>query len=448
MKIDLPNKNKKGQVLIGLTVSIAVLAILTEVVISLVYTSYQILAFTQARTNAKFIALNEIEIIKNLPYNSIGTVGGIPTGVLSQSKTTIRNGLTYTISTSVIYIDDQFDSIAPTDLLPTDYKRARVEVSWPGLAQSKTNPVVLVTDIAPKGVETTNGGGTLSILVFDSSGLPLSQANVHIVASTVNPAVDLNLKTATDGRVILPGAPACNGCYQITVTKSGYSTDRTYSSSEVTNPNKPHQTIIASNLTEVSFSIDLLSSINVTSTYGSQNNFAVYPNRGFALQGTKQIGTDSLNNPVYKYKNGFQTDSLGNLTISNLEWDTYQFTSSDSATLDLEAVNPTIPLIMYPNTQTQFTFAQTSHTANSLRVQFLGSGGSPIASVAATLSQSSIPIATQSSGLSTDPNFGQVYFPSLSSGIYTIDATASGYLPYSAVATVSGQTVENINLTQ
>ena len=90
---------------------------------------------------------------------------------------------------------------------------------------------------------------TLSILVFDSEGIPMPGANVNIVADSVSPQVNLDIITDSFGRVLLPGAPECNECYQITATKAGHTTDRTYGTSEVTNPSKPHQSILEAEVT-------------------------------------------------------------------------------------------------------------------------------------------------------------------------------------------------------
>ena len=51
-----------------------------------------------------------------------------------------------------------FDGEAPTDVIPTDYKRAVVSVTWEGLFTSGT-PVRQWTDIAPRGLETISNAG-------------------------------------------------------------------------------------------------------------------------------------------------------------------------------------------------------------------------------------------------------------------------------------------------
>lgn len=443
--LNLPVNKQNGQIYIGLVIAMGLLAILSQVIITLVISSYDLLNYTQARNTAKYIATEHMEIIRNLAYTDVGTVGGIPSGILNQTQTELRNGLNYTIKISVVYIDDTFDNVAPADLLPTDYKRVRVDVSWGGLAASNQAPVTLISDIAPKGVETTTGGGTLSILVFDSNGNPLSGASAHIVATAVNPHIDLTLDTAANGRVILPGAPACSSCYSITVTKTNYSIDRTYTTSEVSNPSRPAQTIIAGKLTETSFAIDKLATLNITSNSNRASNFAPLASQQFELRLNKTIGTDAYDNPVYKYDQTLTTNGSGQLAINNLEWGNYDFIPKNTS-YDNAGTNPLTPIILLPNTNQNFAYVSETHSPNSLLTIFTDQSGVQISSVSAQLSSTGVPIATVSSGLSTDPDFGQSFFSNLLAKTYQLVATASGFATYSADIAVAGQKIVPITL--
>ncbi|MBI1863864.1 carboxypeptidase regulatory-like domain-containing protein [Candidatus Woesebacteria bacterium] len=435
----------RGQVYIGLIISMGLLTILSQTIISLVLTSYETLTYTDARANAKQIATEQMETIRNLPYNSVGTVGGIPSGTLPQNLTVSRNGLNYTVKITIIYIDDPFDGTAPNDLLPTDYKRVRVDVSWGGIGASRGDTITLITDVAPNGVETTNGGGTLMILVFDSSGKAVPQANVNIVATSVNPPVNLTITTDINGLVILPGALPCNSCYQITVTKTNYSTDRTYSTAEVINPAKPWQSVLQSQLTQVSFAIDSVSTLQMKSTNDRASGFSPLASQQFRLRGSKTIGTDSQGLPVYKYDQTLTTDGSGNLTLNNMEWDTYQFTSLNSS-YNLSGSYPLLPVVLNANTTLPFSFSLTSSSSNSLLTIFTDPANNPISSVSASISTGAL-TATASSGLSTNPDFGQAFFSSLQNVTYQLLATVSGYLNYSGTVNVIGSSVEKVIMT-
>jgi hypothetical protein len=380
----------KGNTLIGILIAIGLLTILTTVIIGLIATIYQLTGFTKARTTAKHVAQERIELIRNMSYDDIGTVSGIPPGSIEQSENISINGQAYHIETEIVYFDDPFDELAPTDTEPTDYKKATVTVSWGNIVEP-VNPIVLTTNISTASGEALENTGTLKITVFDANGLPISLADVSVYTDVVDPIVDLDLQTDLNGEIELPGTPVCVNCYEITVTKDEFSTDRTYSDAEVENPAKPHVTVIDNDLTEVSFSIDTLSDVNITS-YGTRGSgFPLAGNVAFRMRGDKVIGTDAGNNPVYKYDNNLSTDGLGNLAAEDIEWDNY----IQAPIKDVDAT-----LTSYDNP------------------------GTEVAGL---------------SGLDTDPDWGHLLLNNLDEGNYRLDATASGYLDISADVYVTSQ---------
>jgi hypothetical protein len=279
-------------------------------------------------------------------------------------------------------------------------------------------------------------------LVFDANGLPVPQAQVKITAATT-PTVNLDLMTADDGRLILPGAPVCNTCYKVTVTKTGYSTDRTYSLEEIANPAKADISILKGQVSEVSFAIDKLSTLTIYSVQDLAHNFAPLPNQNFILTGEKILGKDVNDDPVMKYEKTLTTDSTGKTILSDLEWDNYHFSLIDT-TYDLAANNPLQPWVILPDKTYSATFSLTAHTPNSLWLIFKDSDSNLLASVSAQLSAAPDFQASGSSGLSDKPNFGQIFFTNLQSQVYQLTATASGFLDYLSNITVSGQTQEQI----
>lgn len=432
----------RGQIYLDILITVGILAILGHALFSLVMSAYEVVSFNKARITARHLALEKIELIRNLPYADVGTVGGIPAGPLPQNENIVRNSLNYKIKVDVVFVDDPFDKLAPQDLLPTDYKRIRVDVSWQGVAGSESNPVTMVTDIAPKGVETTAGGGTLSVLVFDANGLPVPQAEVKITAAAT-PAVNLDLRTADDGRLILPGAPVCNSCYKINVSKAGFSTERTYSAEEIANPAKPDVSILKGQVSEISFAIDKLSTLTIYSVQDAVHNFAPLPSQSLTLAGEKILGRDVNDDSVLKYEKTFTTDGTGKVLINDVEWDNY-YLSLTGSTYDLCANNPLQPWVILPDKTYSSTFALTSHTPNTLWLIFKDSGSNLLASISAQLLAGDGSQASGSSGLSDNPDFGQIFFKDLDNFTYHLTATASGFLDYLGNINVSGQTQEEI----
>ncbi|MBI4708843.1 MAG: hypothetical protein HY764_01405 [Candidatus Portnoybacteria bacterium] len=255
-------KNKlSGFTLIETLVGLFLVVIIFVGVFGMLRVSIQITAQSKARITATALANQKLELARNLTYINVGTIGGIPNGTIAEEEAIIRNGIVYTVKTTIVYIDDPFDNLSPSDPLATDYKRVKVKVSWAG---SLAGEVSLQTDIAPKGVETTGGGGIISVLVINASGERVPQANVHIENASAIPPINVSYQTDSQGRLFLPGAPACDGCYKITVSKTDYSSDRTYEVGELvrgvalSEPSKPLLGVLENEMSEISFSIDHL----------------------------------------------------------------------------------------------------------------------------------------------------------------------------------------------
>jgi type II secretory pathway pseudopilin PulG len=333
-------QNQRTKSTIGFTlVEILVGAGLMLIVFSGIFGAYQfglkVIGQSEARITATALANQKIEAIRNASYQDVGTVLGIPPGIIQQEETVVRNGLNYIVSTTIVYIDDPYDSVAPADPLPTDYKRAKVEVSWTSSFQGS---VVFITDIAPKGVETSVGGGTLSLNVFDAEGVGVSQARVHIVNEGVNPTIDATYQIDNYGAFVLPGIPASVERYHVTASKQGYSQERTYGSDELDAPLKPHASVYEGQVTGISFAIDKMSAMNIESSGEASQEYPVIGNVPFTLVGSKLIGQNE-GEPVYKYSQAHTTNGAGEVTLSNMEWDSYSFSVSKQQTgLDLVGV--------------------------------------------------------------------------------------------------------------
>lgn len=584
-------KRAKGFSLIEVLVGTAILLMIFIGLYGAFQLGLKLISQSKARITAMTLSNQKIEIAKNLPYSQVGTIGGIPPGDIIETEIITRNNVNYTVKTTVSYVDDSFDGLAPADSLPNDYKRVKVKVSWSSFLSGQA---ILITDISPKGLETTIGGGNLLISVFDALGVGINQADIHIVNTDVEPLIDTSYQTNNQGQYLVAGAPSSTAAYQITVTKTGYnySTDRTYGTEEVVNPEKLHTTVIEGNLTEISFSIDQLSSflVNTFSPWGS-DSFAdsfldeskisesaalkvdqgqialatttattteyvaagyllstpaipenpinwdkfswtdneppeteikhqVFYNNGenwvlvpdgdlannsagfdsspvdlaalstttyaqlkvkanlstnntstspilfdwsvswitgepttigyvsFNLQGNKIIGTDADENPVYKYSNDFTTNSAGQLNISNLEWDAYDFTIAPAENLDLVSTEPdSAPLgqnidlspDINPQSVSLFLEAENSLLAIVRDSETL----EPIFSAQ---------IRLYNSGLGYDQTQftdgqGKTVFIPLETATYNIEIRADNYIDYNSTVVISGDKTSTINLT-
>ena len=440
------SKSNKGQAFLDIIIATSIFLILTHAIFTIIIAIYDTLLFSKNQLSAKYIATQQMEYLLNLPYDQLGTTSGIPPGIIPEFETIERNGQFYEIHTSIIYYDDPFDELAPSDLLPTDYKKIRVSVQIKN-DQARYQPVVLVTNIAPKGVETLVGGGTLSILVINAYAQPVPQAQVHITNSNVIPNIDITLQTNFDGRVILPGAPTCSTCYQIEVSKNNFTTDKTYTTQDLANPNKRPITIEAGSLSETVFVIDQISKITITSTQ-NQSNFPIAPNATFRLTGSKTIGTNDDGDPVYKFDQVFTTNNQGIYVIETIEWDNYLLTIPPDQNQDLASINPSNPISVYPNQELQILYAIHTNSDHSLLMTINDASGSAIASASAILILEPDFIASRSSGLVSQPNFGQVFFDNLLNQLYQYTISHPQYATVSGSIHVEADKTDTIILNQ
>lgn len=387
------NKNK-GFSLVELLVGVAVFSVLSISVYNSYISIYNVVYTSRARLNAVDLANEQFEIVRNLPYSQVGIYGSIPSGVLVHSQTLSRGGSSFDVTTTVRNVDDPFDGTlggTPNDLSPADFKLVEIEVNCPTCKNYR--PVILTTRVAPKNLETASTNGALFIKVFDANGNPVPDANVHIVNSQVSPTITIDDVTNSSGMLQVVDAPPGVNAYDITVSKSGYSTDSTVVTS-VSNPHpvKPPATVALQQVTQISFTIDRLSTFNVSSV---NQTCSYVGNIDFNLRGSKLIGTSP---DVLKYTSDKTTSGGGLLTISNMEWDSYIYTLTDTA-YDLIGWNPISPINLLPNSTQNIQLVVAPKNPRTLVVTVTDSATNlPLSDVSVTLSKSGFTSVTNSTG--------------------------------------------------
>lgn len=254
----------RGFGLIDVLVGTALMLVVFLALFGILRASLLIASLAHAKAGATTIAQVQMEYLRSLSYDNLGTVGGIPAGTIAQDATTTENGIDYAVHTFVSYIDDPADGTGASDTngITTDYKRARVAVSY--TIGGQTRSVILVTNFAPPGLESTNGGGTLAIDVVNAAGAPVNDATVHITNAATAPTIDVTTFTNNSGVVYLPGA-ATSSEYQVAVSKAGYSSAQTYARDLTNqNPTPGYLTVAKDQTTTSTFGIDLLSTLSLT----------------------------------------------------------------------------------------------------------------------------------------------------------------------------------------
>ena len=353
---------KNGFTLIETLVGVAVFLVISIASFQAYVSLFNIINLNQYKIIALNLANEQFEIIRNLSYSDVGLAGGIPNGKLTHTQDLTRSGIVFTVITTIRNIDLPFDgamgSTTKPDLSPADSKTVEVEIQC---ATCKNfTPIILSTIVSPKNLETASTNGALLIKVFDSNGAPVQDASVHVVNSQVNPNIVIDDVTDIDGFLQIVDAPPGTNAYKITVTKSGYSTDRTYTP-EIDNasPTNPDATVILQQLTPISFFIDKLSTLSFSSVTAS---CTAVPSMDFSLTGSKKIGKD-----IPKYLKNHITDSKGSLAIPNMEWDSYTVKGLDS-NYDIVGLNPLNPFALSPNSNQNVSIIVAPKNSKSLLI--------------------------------------------------------------------------------
>jgi hypothetical protein len=289
------------------------------------------------RRGAVALANERMEQFRNLAYENVATKANAPVGDIEDDENVVINGLNYRIISSVFFVDDPADGLASEgDTKYEDYKRVSVTILW-GEAVSDTvtkadalqdtkyesKRISLVSQfVPPGGLEVMPTGGILSINVLDTGVEPVDPvggATISVIdnacGTTGHPTCDKNpiISAPTDstGNRMYVGAPICTGCYEISITKSGYETRETlepftgddgdtipYEEGEF-EPTYAHQSVTAGSITTITFNTnkipeftdgsDKTTALKIT----TQDPFGnVIPDVTFDITGGFVLGTD------------------------------------------------------------------------------------------------------------------------------------------------------------
>lgn len=362
-------KDKKGFSLLEVLVATGVFLLFALGIYGGLQLVFKIVYNSRLRILETAVLSEKLEEVRNLPFDQVGIASGVPIGVLPYSTSTIRNGITFNIITTVRNIDDAFDGLATgtpqIDTSPADYKLVEMSIICQNCIQKK--PVILSTKVSPKGLEGASNNGSLFIHVFDADGHDIQGATVHVTSSA---PTSLNFTDTTDnaGMVKIIDIPTGTEAYRISVSKSGYSTDYTVSSTDsIPNPVKPPSTVISQTVTEISFSIDRLGSMLLTTMNPS---CAAIGSAAFAIWGNKIIGQ---NPTVYKFNQNLVTNGGGQYNFSNAEWDKYNLSASGTI-YDIAGSVPMLPINLTPGLYQEIFLVLRPHTTNSFLVMVIDAG--------------------------------------------------------------------------
>lgn len=334
---------------------------------------------TESWAIAAALATEQIEIIRNVPYEDVGTVGSIPAGIFPQSLAVTRAKIAFTVNIVVKEFDDPFDGDAlgtivgkPIDTVPADYKKVEVSVCWD--IPSCLKPLRLTSTVSPKNLETAMNTGSLFITVLNADGQPVPSVTIDVSNTNLNPDLIGTNTTDINGKLQLLSLQPDVGGYHVEASKAGYTSDSTLPpTAQNPNPVNPDTTVAVGQVTEVVLYIDLVSTI--TAQAEQLNSCGVLANIQVQLTGERLIG----NNPdIIRNTLSGSTDATGAVTFTNVEWDTYSIAIA-SADYILAGTNPPAPIYVAPNTNTTIRLFLALSATPTLLVTVIDAGtGLPI----------------------------------------------------------------------
>lgn len=447
-------KNKKNTNGFSIMEVVAAIGIFTVVFVS-VFWSFRAglssLVQSRHRTEGAALANEKTEIIRNLPYASIGTQGGVPSGSLPQNETVWKSNQKFNAHTFVRYVDDPEDGLGAADEnhVTTDYKEVKVEVTWQGISTGHGVPVV--SKFVPNGVESDVGGGTFRLNVLDGSGAGLSGAAARIVNNSVNPIVDISTNTDSYGTILMSGMPAGDRNYTITVSKDGYESVTTSPPYPVTayDPTDVHASVFEDDLNTKAIIIDKLSSLNIFARDILDYDH-LFPNTHLNIKGGRVIGLEyGTINEITNYDQNLVTGAAGDTSVPDISAGKYTVTLNEPG-YAIVGTDPILPVPLGPDQNQDVNLILAPVATNSLFVSVKNSQ-SEVAIPNATVRLSNV------SGVDITlitGEKGQVYFPpntdpptTLVGGDYTLEASASGYGAFSETISINQLVQKEILLT-
>jgi hypothetical protein len=323
-------------------IEVIVAIALTAIVFLGIFGAYQlglkIVGLSERKITATQIAQGEIEKIRNMPYLDVGTVGAQPpyaSGTLEASTTTILNGVEYKIERKIMLISDPSDG---DEECLVDYKRVEIKVSFSGILKGE---VILTTDVMPKtkseelAICQQQPIGVLSVQVLNAVGEFVPSPTIEVYDSQGNLK---GIFTPSEGKYDIPLSP---GTYKVVVSKPGYSTERTYSIEEIAIPEKPNPTVFENQITQISFAIDKVSTMNVKtlSTFSEEFFSDSFSDESKISQKENLIvggGQVSLATDTQGYLPSGYIFSVEISPTNLTKWESFSFTDEEPENTDLK----------------------------------------------------------------------------------------------------------------
>jgi prepilin-type N-terminal cleavage/methylation domain-containing protein len=215
-----PSRHRASQggfSLIEVLVSIMVLAIVAGGLAAGLTATSAMLGRSKADAIADKLASSEIEVVRRMGYDDIGTVGGNPPGVLVADRNVTRDGAGFRVQNRVVYVDNPAPGASQTRV---DFKSVQVIVT-PQAAGSKA--ITQTTIVAPPTYASIAGKAAITVSTTDKiTGLPIAGSAISV---TGGPSAAVSDVTDATGNAVIAGLlpnSSPSQVYTVGISKPGY----------------------------------------------------------------------------------------------------------------------------------------------------------------------------------------------------------------------------------
>ncbi len=206
------DKRERGATYVDILVAVTILLFVTSSLIPLFVFGADTVQSNFLKSAAKEIATKEMEKVKSLSYDDVGTPGGNPDGILEPVKSEVVNGHQFQIETRVTWVDDSSDGTLPDDPDPRDYKKVTIIVRWSTAFRNYS--YTLTSLLAREAHEPIfPGGHIVANVVSYPDNSPQANVRINLLTGPSAPRYDY---TDEEGEVIFPLVEAGN--YEVGIT--------------------------------------------------------------------------------------------------------------------------------------------------------------------------------------------------------------------------------------
>ncbi len=413
------DNSQKGVTLIEILIGVGIIGMITITIYSTLAGIIRIGSDSKQRVGATALANEKMEVIRNLSYDNVGIVDGIVSGPIVAKETISQNGFNYGIDVDVRYVDDPFDGTFPTDTVSNDYKQAQIKVTWQNSGAEKM--VTFFSNFVPDGIESSSGGGILSVNTITSGGDLVPGVTIRVESLDDSPVIDYETATDDQGNLILPGVPSQN--YRFYASKDGYESLQTY-------PNPPESVFIPIDkdlyvsegaINPLTFIIEEIADLKIIANDVAEDSFI--EGIDFDISGGKKIGTSPPPPPLidtFSLDETGTTDSVGEINYSNLSPGSYEITNYEElGNSTFKCIGSDLEQIfqLSSGTTNEVNFVFADKDVNSLFITVVDNdAGEAVSGAEVRLSGGSL-----DQTITTGEN-GQVYFPIKTDPETVIDA--------------------------